>query len=361
MLKIKKLFPTLAIVGAMIPGLVVGATPTISDLESQQDAIQQEINSYESQLVDVLAQISVLESEIAQKEAEIADTEANLADAQIAAENQFNQMCLRIRYNYENRDENVFSLILTAQSFSDFLNQLEYANSIYEYDNLMLDSYEATVIEIENLKIYLETQRADLRIKEGQLSEKRNSLNTILADARARKVDVDSQLVAAREEAARRAAEEAARRAAEEAARRAAANQASANQSAGGVTNANPAPVTDVSGSAVINYANQFVGNKYVWGGNSLTNGVDCSGFVVQIYKHFGIDLSGSRHTSLLEKVGRAVSYENMQPGDIVCYEGHVGLYTGAGTIVEAQSSRAGITNNRSVNNRTIKAIRRVI
>ena len=105
----------------------------------------------------------------------------------------------------------------------------------------------------------------------------------------------------------------------------------------------------------------QFVGNPYVWGGNSLTNGCDCSGFVVQVYAHFGINLSGSRNSAALRSVGQAVSYNNIQPGDIVCYAGHVGIYAGGGVIVEAQSSRAGITANRSVTCKPILAIRRVV
>ena len=105
----------------------------------------------------------------------------------------------------------------------------------------------------------------------------------------------------------------------------------------------------------------QFVGNRYVWGGNSLTNGCDCSGFVVQVYRHFGIDLSGSRNSAALRYVGQAVSPDNIQAGDIVCYPGHVAIYAGNGCIVEAQSSRAGITANRAWNHGTVLAIRRVI
>ncbi|MBQ2577559.1 MAG: C40 family peptidase, partial [Lachnospiraceae bacterium] len=124
---------------------------------------------------------------------------------------------------------------------------------------------------------------------------------------------------------------------------------------------ADPSPSTDVSGGSVVSYARQFVGNRYVWGGNSLTNGCDCSGFVVQVYRHFGIDLSGHRNSAALRSVGSAVSANNIQPGDIVCYPGHVAIYAGGGLIVEAQSSRAGITCNRTWNHGTVLAIRRVV
>lgn len=122
---------------------------------------------------------------------------------------------------------------------------------------------------------------------------------------------------------------------------------------------ANPTPMTGVSGSEVVAYAMQFVGNPYVWGGNSLTNGVDCSGFVHQIYKHFGI--STPRYSQSFKKSGQAVSLDNIQPGDVVVYPGHVAIYAGNGKIVEAQSRRAGITNTRSVTCHTIYAIRRLV
>ena len=109
----------------------------------------------------------------------------------------------------------------------------------------------------------------------------------------------------------------------------------------------------------------QFVGNPYVWGGNSLTNGCDCSGFVHEVYEYFGYNLV--RYSMSFAYEGVAVSLENIKPGDIVVYErnkdgvGHVAIYAGNGKIVEAQSSKAGITANRSVTCRKIVAIRRVL
>ena len=110
---------------------------------------------------------------------------------------------------------------------------------------------------------------------------------------------------------------------------------------------------------AVADFAVQFVGNPYVWGGNSLTNGVDCSGFVHEVYAHFGI--STPRYSQAFKSVGQAVSFDNIQPGDVVVYPGHVAIYAGGGVIVEAQSTKAGITANRSVQCHTILAIRRLV
>lgn len=95
------------------------------------------------------------------------------------------------------------------------------------------------------------------------------------------------------------------------------------------------------SGQAVVDYACQFIGNPYVWGGTSLTNGADCSGFVQSVYAHFGISLP--RTSSQQRGAGRAVSYSEAVPGDIICYDGHVGIYMGNGQIVNAINSRRGI------------------
>ncbi len=95
------------------------------------------------------------------------------------------------------------------------------------------------------------------------------------------------------------------------------------------------------SGAAVVDYACQFIGNPYVWGGTSLTNGADCSGFVQSVYKHFGVSLP--RTSGEMRGAGTGVSYSEAAPGDIVCYDGHVGIYMGDGQIVNAINSRKGI------------------
>ncbi|MBP3489494.1 MAG: SH3 domain-containing protein [Roseburia sp.] len=179
---------------------------------------------------------------------------------------------------------------------------------------------------------------------------------------------------AAEREAAARAAEEARRaREAEEAAKRAReAEQAakSAQQSAAGSSssesagssssgNAGGGSQASVSnGQAVVNYAMQFLGNPYVYGGNSLTNGTDCSGFVKGVYAAFGISLP--RTSAEQRHVGYGVSLSDIQPGDIVCYSGHVGIYTGNNTIIHASNERTGITLTSPVTYRKVLAVRRI-
>ena len=112
-----------------------------------------------------------------------------------------------------------------------------------------------------------------------------------------------------------------------------------------------------MSGSRLRNYACNFVGNPYKFGGTSLTNGTDCSGFTQAVYAHFGISLPRDSYSQ--RSCGTEVSYANAQPGDIICYAGHVALYLGNGQIVHASTERTGITYGYATY-RTILSVRRV-
>lgn len=116
------------------------------------------------------------------------------------------------------------------------------------------------------------------------------------------------------------------------------------------------------TGEGVIRFADQFLGNPYIWGGNSLTEGIDCSHFVYQILSRCGVYDGGYTTSYGWRYVGEEVtSLEEAQAGDVVCYDGHVALYDGAGGIVEAKGRRWGITHDRSVDYSEILTIRRVI
>ncbi len=159
------------------------------------------------------------------------------------------------------------------------------------------------------------------------------------------------------EENARLAKEEAARKAAREAASKKVAENSSSSgsKSDGGKTYESP---TGSTGADVVKFARQFIGNPYVFGGTSLTNGADCSGFVMSVYANFGVSLP---HSSAADRnVGAAVNgLENAQPGDLICYSGHVGIYAGDGRIVHASTSKTGIIES-SATYRSILSIRRI-
>ena len=202
-------------------------------------------------------------------------------------------------------------------------------------------------------------------------------------EARLAREEAERQAAARAAEEARKAREaEAARAAAEqEAARKAAEKQevkksgagssagsssgSSAGSSSGGSAGSGSgssagqsAQTASSNGQAVVDYARQFLGNPYVYGGNSLTNGTDCSGFVKGVYAAFGINLP--RTSSEQRSVGYAVSLSEIQPGDIVCYSGHVGIYAGNNTLIHASNEKTGITLTSPGTSRSVRAVRRI-
>lgn len=206
------------------------------------------------------------------------------------------------------------------------------------------------------------------------------------AEEAARKAAEEAAKKAAAEEAAKKAQEEANKKAADEAAKKAAeasnksnsntsSNNASSNNtgssSSAATSKDNGSSSSNSSGSSgssvsynptgqsVVNYACQFVGNPYVWGGTSLTNGADCSGFIMSVYAKFGVSLPHS--SGAMAGCGRGVSYSEAMPGDIICYAGHVAIYMGGGQIVHASNAKDGIKISGNAAYRPIVAVRRVL
>lgn len=196
-------------------------------------------------------------------------------------------------------------------------------------------------------------------------------------EARLAREEAERQAAIKAAEEARRAreAEEAARRAQEEAAKKqqssAASRPSSAGNSGGGNNNSSAGNSGNTTssgavgssnsvsnGQAVVNYGMQFLGNPYVFGGTSLTNGADCSGFVQSVYAAFGVKLP--RNSTEQRNVGYGVSLDQIQPGDIVCYSGHVGIYAGNNTLLHASNEKTGITLTSPVTYRPVIAVRRI-
>ena len=345
----------------------VSAVRSISEIEEEQSSIQSELNGLDADMVSLVTDMTNLESQITSKTQEIADAEATLAEAQAAVDQQYASMKVRIQYMYENSDENIMTVLLESGSISDFLNRLENINAVYTYDRTVLGNYQAAKDEVEDLKASLEEEKASLEANKTQLANQPAQLNAMISEKQGEMADIKSELADAKALAARQAELERQRQLAALTNNTNSSNNGGSGNTGGntgGSTNSggnlNPSNTTGVSGSAVVAFANQYVGYPYVWGGTDPNTGADCSGFVYYVLRNFGINYG--RLTSYgWRSVGQEVSVNNMQPGDIVCYAGHVAIYAGGGRIVEAQSTSAGITNNRSVYCHNIITVRRVL
>lgn len=295
-------------------------------------------------------------------------------DAQTKEDEEYKAMKLRIQYMYENSTDNsLWTAIIESDGLADMLNRIEYVSDLYQSDRQLMDQYQAAVKEVEDWTVQLAEDMNNLLALQDEYEKQQGELNTLLAKLEKKKDQYAQQLAAAQEQAKDyqktiKEQNEIIRQQEAAAARQNAATyEGGGSGASGGIgtdsylqdSSYNPSNATNVSGAAVVAYAQQFVGNPYVWGGNSLTNGVDCSGFVHLVYAHFGI--STPRYSQAFKSVGQPVAYQNIQAGDVVVYPGHVAIYIGNGCIVEAQSTRAGITNTRSVNCHTITAIRRLV
>lgn len=390
------------------------ANSDISKIENEQAQLQGEINALDAELVSVIMNLSILENELTAKEAELVQVQADLVQAQEDEDKQYESMKMRIRFMYERGDNAFLTSLLESQNITDFLNRVEYVNEVYEYDRNLLTAYQDAKQKVADLEVQVQSEIAEMEEVQENYQEEQARYETVIAQKKSQMSDFDVKLASAKqlaaqyqatidrqneiirqeeerirkEEEERKRREEEARRQQEAEARRAAANQANnnsngdSNNSSGGDSgsggagnsgsggsegsssggNMNPDFTTGVSGSAVVNYACTFIGKPYVWGGTDPNTGADCSGFIQYVYRNFGISLPRSSYEQL--SAGREVSYANAQPGDIICYSGHVAIYMGGGQIVHASNSApypAGGIKTGSATYRTIISVRRVL
>lgn len=346
----------------------------IDDIKDSQADVKSDITQASKDLKNLMSKQETLKQNIKDKQAEVEQANQELVDAQAKEDEEYKAMKLRIQYMYENSTDNsLWTAILESDGLADMLNRIEYVSDLYQSDRQLMDQYQAAVKEVEDWTVQLAEDMNNLLALQDEYEKQQGELNTLLAKLEKKKDQYAQQLAAAQEQAKDyqktiKEQNEIIRQQEAAAARQNAATYDGGGSGAsGGIgtdsylqdSSYNPSNATNVSGAAVVAYAQQFVGNPYVWGGNSLTNGVDCSGFVHLVYAHFGI--STPRYSQAFKSVGQPVAYQNIQAGDVVVYPGHVAIYIGNGCIVEAQSTRAGITNTRSVNCHTITAIRRLV
>lgn len=356
----------------------------INGLKDQQQTTADDIKNKSAKLDEILAAQKKLQADITSKQAEIEQNQKDLAAAQEKQQEQYDAMKKRIQFMYENSaEDNIWTAIIESNGITDMLNRIEYVSDVYDSDRALMDSYQAAVEQVKEIGTKLDNDMNELTAMQDDYEKQQSDVEAAIVALENQKEQYASQIAQAQQQAENYQniitaqgkiiqEQEAAAAAAAAAAARANSSSSSSSYDGGGAGKGgsiasdyasgggkNPSASTGVSGSSVVSYAMQFVGNPYVWGGNSLTNGVDCSGFVHEVYAHFGI--STPRYSQAFKSVGQAVSFDNIQPGDVVVYPGHVAIYAGGGVIVEAQSTKAGITANRSVQCHTILAIRRLV
>ncbi len=345
----------------------------IDNLENKKEEIEGELDAKNEELVNLMVDVGILEKEIDQNEKQLKQVKKDLKTAQKNEKKQYQAMKKRIKFMYERGDSAVISSLLESKSMADMLNRVEYFNEVYDYDRNLLDNYEKTRKQVEDLKAQVEDEKKELETAKDDLKQQQKQLETAMANLRSQQANADTQIANAKNLASeyqktiteqnkiiqqQQAAAAASRSSGGSSGGSGGTSKPNSNASVPG-GNLNPPKTTNVSGSDVVNYAMQFVGKPYVWGGKDPNTGADCSGFTSYVYAHFGISIpsfSGAQRSC-----GQEVSYANAQAGDLICYAGHVAIYMGGGKIVHAKGTAYGIVGNDNATYKTIITVRRLL
>lgn len=347
----------------------------ISDLEESQELVYEMIDDLNAEIVNTMTSIGMKEDNIKEKEEEIERKKADIDEvhsaydaALVREEEQYEAMVNRIRYIYENNNSSVLSYYLESSDISSLLSQPEYVEKVYDHDQNLMDDYTATKNlvqemwnQLEKEKMGLENARIQLETDRASLQAQKSDLDKLLAQKKQESSNYESEIAKANQEAAtakKRLQQE------EQQLKQLQAQQSRPNAASGSynVTAFDASVIDNAAGSdlgkKIAKYACQYIGNPYVSGGTSLTNGADCSGYIYKVYQDFGYTVPRTSYE--LRSSGKSVSYDQAQPGDIICYDGHVGIYVGSGYIVHASSAATGIKVSRATY-RSIVDVRRII
>ena len=302
---------------------IIASQTAIQNYSFEQDNAQQEIQNINPEIEEIESTISSLEKELEKKNDKLNEFKDNYQEVQ----NTLNHVHEKIGSDVD--------LSVPSDSLSNIdMETLTEYNTTYTSDSILLDnqiSFDQIESSIENLSNVVSTLENQIEVcnydkisYESQIEEHQN------------KIDSCTQLITIEEQNISKCESEIEEldKKIEELSKK---KQVNVNISSAEYT----ASVGSAHGNEIVNYALQFVGNPYKSGGTSLTNGADCSGFTQSVYKHFGISIprtSGAQAGS-----GVTVSQSDIQPGDIVCYSGHVAIYIGDGQIVHASTERTGI------------------
>lgn len=353
---------TAVVTSSMIVTPVLAA-PSVDDLKKEKASKQNEVSSLQSQLTTLMGKVNTLESELIQTGEDITKAQSDLVVAQKKEKEQYAAMKKRIKYMYEAGNDSAFETLVTSDDFTDLLSKAEYVQNVHSYDRKQLQEYVETKQQISDLKDSLEKDQKELESKQAEYEKQGDNLNNLITSKSAEVANLDSEIQAAAEAAAREAAERAAREAAEKAAKEAERQQAAAsNNNAASTSNRNNTTSnrnnttsssssssssasaatkpsnsssstttsgTNANGGSIVSRAYSQLGKPYVWGAYG-PNSFDCSGFVSYCltgsYTRLGTTLTFMGWTRV----------SNPQPGDVVTTATHCGIYIGNGQMIHA-------------------------
>ena len=358
---------TAVVTSSMIVTPVLAA-PSVDDLKKEKAAKQNEVSSLQSQLTTLMGKVNTLESELIQTGEDITKAQSDLVVAQKKEKEQYAAMKKRIKYMYEAGNDSAFETLVTSDDFTDLLSKAEYVQNVHSYDRKQLQEYVETKQQISDLKDSLEKDQKELESKQAEYEKQGDNLNNLITSKSAEVANLDSEIQAAAEAAAREAAERAAKEAAEKAAKEAAKKQqaSAANNStssnrnnsttsnknntsnttrpsrpsgnntsssttkpSGNNTSSNTTSGSNANGGTIVSRAYSQLGKPYVWGACGPSS-FDCSGFVSYCltgsYTRLGTTLTFMGWTRV----------SNPQPGDVVTTATHCGIYIGNGQMIHA-------------------------
>ena len=351
---------TAVVTSSMIVTPVLAA-PSVDDLKKEKASKQSEVSSLQSQLTTLMGKVNTLESELIQTGEDITKAQSDLVVAQKKEKEQYAAMKKRIKYMYEAGNDSAFETLVTSDDFTDLLSKAEYVQNVHSYDRKQLQEYVETKQQISDLKDSLEKDQKELESKQAEYEKQGDNLNNLITSKSAEVANLDSEIQAAAEAAAKEAAERAAKEAAEKAAKEAAKKQqaSAANNStssnrnnsttsnnttsnknntsnttrpsrpSGNNTSSNTTSGSNANGGTIVSRAYSQLGKPYVWGACGPSS-FDCSGFVSYCltgsYTRLGTTLTFMGWTRV----------SNPQPGDVVTTATHCGIYIGNGQMIHA-------------------------
>lgn len=353
---------TAVVTSSMIVTPVLAA-PSVDDLKKEKAAKQSEVSSLQSQLTTLMGKVNTLESELIQTGEDITKAQGDLEVAQEKEKEQYAAMKKRIKYMYEAGNDSAFETLVTSEDFTDLLSKAEYVQNVHSYDRKQLQEYVETKQQISDLKDSLEKDQKELESKQVEYEKQGDNLNNLITSKSAEVANLDSEIQAAAERAAREAAEKAAKEAERQQAAASNNNAAStsnrnnttsnrnnttssstATSNRNNTTSSSSASVatkpsnsssstttsgTNANGGSIVSRAYSQLGKPYVWGAYG-PNSFDCSGFV-----SYCLTGSYSRLGTTLTFMGWT-RVSNPQPGDVVTTATHCGIYIGNGQMIHA-------------------------